>query len=156
MVSFFISAGVVASILLIVILRRNPAPEKWVSAEAQLQLCREIRRPPRVPFNTTVIIRSHSRVDSMPAESRDLSIGGMQLKPSVPLAVGQPIHVCFSLPNGVAIDIPAVVCRTIGHCFGIRFDVNDRQRAIIGEWVEQHRTPVVTAPTLSPRTAIQN
>jgi PilZ domain-containing protein len=156
MLSFFISAGVVAGILLVAILRRNPAPQKWVSAEAQLQLCREIRRPPRIPFKTPVIIRSHSRADSIPAESRDLSIGGMQVRPSIALAVGQPIHVCFSLPDGFAIDIPAVVCRTVGQCFGIRFDVNDRQRAIIGEWVEQNRIPVATASALSTTNAVQN
>lgn len=147
MVSFLISAGVVAGVLLVAILRRSPTPQQWVSAEAQLQLCREARRPPRIPFKVPVTIRSHSRIDSMSAESRDLSVGGMQLNPSMPLAVGQPIHVSFSLPDGATIDIPAVVCRTVGACFGIRFDVNDRQRAIIGDWVEQHRPPVAHSRT---------
>ncbi len=155
MVSFLISAGVVAGILLVAILRRSPAPQKWVSAEAQLQLCREIRRPPRIPFQVPVIIRSHSRADSMTAESRDLSVGGMQLKPSMPLAVGQPIHVSFSLPGGAPIDIPAVVCRSVGQCFGIRFDVNDGQRALIGEWVEQNRAPVATSRSFALK-AVRN
>lgn len=155
MVSFLISAGVVAGVLLLAILRRGPAPQRWVSAEAQLQLCREVRRPTRIPFKTPVIIRSHNRGSSMAAESRDLSIGGMQVKPSMPLAVGQPVHVSFSLPDNTAIDIPAVVCRTVGQCFGIRFDVNDRQRAIIGEWVEQHRMPVTSSRTAFLR-AVRN
>ncbi len=139
MATFFISAGIAASVVLIALLRRRPAPARWVSAEAQLQLCREARRPPRIPFKTAVVIRSHSKTDTITAESQDLSIGGMQLKPSIPLAVGQPIFVSFSLPERVAIEIPAVVCRTVGPCFGIRFDVTDKQRAIIGEWVEQNR-----------------
>ncbi len=155
MVSFLISAGFVAGVVLLAILRRSPAPQQWVSAEAQLQLCREARRPPRIPFNAPVTIRSHNRIDSMSAESRDLSIGGMQLKPSMPLAVGQPIHVSFSLPDGAVIDMPAVVCRTVGSSFGIRFDVNDRQRAIVGEWVEQHRPLVASTRTAFLR-AVRN
>jgi hypothetical protein len=153
MVSFLISAGVVAGVLLVAILRRNPTPPQWVSAEAQLQLCREARRPPRILFKAPVTIRSHNRIDSMLAESRDLSVGGMQLKPSMPLAIGQPVHVSFSLPGGASIDIPAVVCRTVGQCFGIRFDVNDRQRAVIAEWVEQHRPPVASSRIAFLRTA---
>jgi hypothetical protein len=131
-------------VLLVALLRRRPRSEKWVSAEAQLQLHREIRRPQRIPFRTKVMIRSHSGTDTLSAESQDLSIGGMQLKPSAPLAVGQPIHVSFRLPEGTAIDIPAVVCRAVGQGFGIRFDVTDNQRSLIGEWVEQNRelTPV--------------
>src|SRR5512146_3445166 len=114
MLSFLISTGVVAAVVLIAVLLRAPVPEKWVSAEAHLQLCREIRRPPRIPFRAPVLIHSHSRADNITAESRDLSIGGMQLKPDRPLAIGQPIHISFSLPGGSAIDIPAVVCRTVG------------------------------------------
>jgi hypothetical protein len=47
------------------------------------------------------------------------------------------------------------VCRTVGQCFGIRFDVNDRQRAVIGEWVEQHRLPVTNSRTAFLR-AVRN
>lgn len=155
MLSFLISAGVVAAIVLVAVLRRTPAPEKWVSAEAQLQLCREIRRPPRIPFLAPVVIHSHSRADYMTAECRDLSIGGMQLKPNRPLAIGQPIHVSFSLPGGTAIDIPAVVCRAVGQCYGIRFDVNDKQRTIIGNWVEQNR-PAIHSSRAAAANAVRN
>jgi hypothetical protein len=99
------------------------------------------------------MIQSHSRADNMTAESRDLSIGGMQIKPSRPLAIGQPIHVSFSLPGAARIDIPAVVCRTVGSCVGIRFDVNDRQRKVIGDWVEQNR---VNAPRTAVADAVRN
>lgn len=144
MASFLIPMGIVFGVLLVAVLRHRPVPQQWVSAEAQLQLCREIRRPPRIAFKTQVVIRSHSRSDTIHAESQDISIGGMQVRPAKPLAVGQPIHIAFSLPEGATIDIPAVVCRTVGQCFGIRFDVGDKQCALIGEWIEQHRVPVAS------------
>ncbi len=139
MAIFAISALVV--LILSVVLYRvlRPAQKAWMPADAQLQLHREIRRPPRIPFHTSVTIKGHSGQESIAAESQDLAIGGMLIKPSVPLAIGQPIQVAFTLREGVSIDIPSVVCRAVGACYGIRFDVTDRQRHTIGEWVEQNR-----------------
>jgi hypothetical protein len=114
-------------------------------AEAQLQLHREIRRPPRIPFRTAVTIKGYSGQERILAESQDLAIGGMLIKPPVPLAVGQPIQVVFTLKEGVVIDIPSVVCRAVGVCYGIRFDVTDQQRQTIGEWVEQNRSSAISS-----------
>ena len=138
-----IPAVIVIAVLMIVLWKFGPRQAAWMPADAQLQLHREIRRPPRIPFKTAVTITSHAGTETITAESQDLAIGGMMVKPMVPLSVGQPIQVAFELPGSAPIRIPAVVCRTVGaSCFGIRFDVTDRQTASIGEWVEQHRQPV--------------
>jgi hypothetical protein len=142
MASFVIPAVIVVAVLMIVLWRFGPRQPAWIPADAQLQLHREIRRPPRIPFSTPLIITSHSGTETITAESQDLAIGGMMVKPSVPLSVGQPIQVSFSLPGGTPIRIPAVVCRAVGSSsFGIRFDVMDKQMSVIGDWVEQHRKP---------------
>jgi hypothetical protein len=140
MASFVIPAVIVVAILMIVLWKFGPRQAAWMPADAQLQLHREIRRPPRIPFKTAVTITSHAGTEAITAESQDLAIGGMMVKPMVPLSVGQPIQVAFELPGSAPICIPAVVCRTVGaSCFGIRFDVTDQQTTAIGEWVEQHR-----------------
>jgi hypothetical protein len=142
MASVVIPALIVVAILMIVLWMFGPRKSAWMPADAQLQLHREIRRPPRVPFKVAVTISSHSGKETIPAESQDLAIGGMMVKPSVPLSVGQPIQVAFELPGQSKINIPAVVCRTVGtSSFGIRFDVTDSQTKVIGAWVEQQRKP---------------
>lgn len=137
---FLISTGLFVVIVCVLIWHFRARTASWMPAEAQLRLHREVRRPPRVPFATAVAIRGQDA--TMTAESQDLAIGGMLLRPSRPLSVGQPIHVSFTLPTGTTIDIPAVVCRTVGQSFGIRFDVTDKQRTLIGEWVENRRATV--------------
>ncbi len=142
MASVVIAAVIVVAILLVLLRVMRPRKATWMPAEAQLQLHREARRPPRVAFHAPVKITSHSGSETIAAESQDIAIGGMMVKPQVRLSVGQPIQVSFELPGGAAIQIPAVVCRTVGaQCFGIRFDVTDKQTAIIGQWVEDHRKP---------------
>jgi hypothetical protein len=142
MASFVIPALIVAAILMMVLWRFGPRQPAWMPADAQLQLHREARRPPRIPFATSVTITSHGGAETIAAESQDIAIGGMMVKPAVPLSVGQPIQISFDLPGVAPIRIPGVVCRSVGtNCFGIRFDVMDNQRAVIGEWVEQHRKP---------------
>jgi hypothetical protein len=140
MASIVILIAAVLVVVLFLFWHFRQKPAAWMPADAQLQLHREIRRPPRIPFQAEVRITSHGGTETISAQSQDLAIGGMLLKPSMPLSVGQPIHVAFSLPSGMDIDIPAVVCRTVGpSSFGVRFDVMDRQIRTIGEWVEQNR-----------------
>jgi len=142
MASVVIPALIFVAILMVVLWIYGPRKAAWIPADAQLQIKREARRPPRIPFKAPVTISSHSGTDAIAAESQDLAIGGMMVKPAAPLSVGQPIHVSFDLPGHASIHIPAVVCRTVGtSSFGIRFDVTDKQTALIGEWVEQHRKP---------------
>ena len=127
--------GVVAFALKEIRARRTSS---WMPADAHAQLQRESRYPVRIPFAAAVTIRNFGSEQTIPAQSEDLAVGGMLLKPSSPLSIGQPIHVSFSLPAGPSIDIPAVVCRTVGKSFGIRFDFADKERAQIAEWVEQN------------------
>ena len=140
MASIVIPIAAVLAVVLFLFWAFRPKPAPWMPADALLQLHREIRRPPRIPFQAEVKITSHGGTETISAQSQDIAIGGMLLKPSIPLSVGQPIHVAFALPSGVDINIPAVVCRTVGPAsFGVRFDVMDRQIKTIGEWVEQNR-----------------
>jgi hypothetical protein len=140
MASIVIPIAAVLAVVLFLFWHFRPKPAAWMPAEALLQLHREIRRPPRIPFHTEVKITGLGGTDTISAQSQDIAIGGMLLKPSMSLSIGQPIHVAFALPSGIAINIPAVVCRTVGpSSFGVRFDVMDRQIKTIGEWVEQNR-----------------
>lgn len=107
----------------------------WMPIEAQEQVHREKQRPPRLEFVTNVEIRAQSR--KVQAVSLNLAIGGMLLKPSATLSVGEPVYVSFEMPNGGAVTMPAVVCRTQRDQAAIKFDVTATQRHIIEHWIEQ-------------------
>lgn len=137
MASLIIPTMVVLGFIALGLRQLRARRRTWMPAEARAQFQRETRHPVRIPFVTSVAIRSYGDAEVIAAESQDLAIGGMLLKPCVPLSIGQPIQVSFSLPTGPLIEIPAVVCRTVGQSFGIQFDFMDKQRALISDWVDQ-------------------
>jgi PilZ domain len=125
--------GIGAAILVYVTWRAKASA--WMPAQAQQQFQRELRRPPRVPLVTQVQIQAHQR--SLTASSKNVAIGGMLLKPSDHLSVGEPVQLSFVLPDGPAISIAAVVCRRQRDHVAVRFDVSDKQRFLVAKWVEE-------------------
>lgn len=131
----FVFTVVIVGILLIYAYWQNRVqPARWMPDEARQQLHRERRVPPRVACVTSVSIAADGR--NISGVSRDIAIGGILLKPSAPLSVGEPVHVSFDLPNGPHIDIPGAICRKQGERVAVKFDVLTQQRALIQKWVD--------------------
>lgn len=145
----FVFTVVVVGILLIYVYWQNRVhPAGWMPDEARQQLHRERRVPPRIACVTSVSIVANRRTIS--GLSRDIAIGGILLKPSAPLSVGEPVRVSFDLPNGPHVDIPGAICRKQGEHVAVKFDVVTQQRALIQQWVDQQRNSPTTPPSPAP------
>ncbi len=107
----------------------------WMPPEARAQLQKEHRRKPRVPLVTEVEISAFQR--SVRGVSVNVAVGGMLLKPSAPLDVGEPVSLSFVLPNSVPVTMPGAVCRKQGAEVAVKFDPLANQRELIEDWVEQ-------------------
>jgi hypothetical protein len=145
----FVLTIVVVGILLIYVYWQNRVhPGGWMPDEARQQLHRERRIPPRIACVTNVAIVANRRTIS--GVSHDIAIGGILLKPSAPLLVGEPVHVSFDLPNGPRIEIPGAICRKQGEHVAVKFDVITQQRALIQQWVDQQRNSPKAPPAQAP------
>lgn len=93
-----------------------------------------VRRSPRVPISISVAI--HTVGESFEGKGQNISHGGMLVHAQAPLAVAQPIHVNFTLPDAAAVSIPAVVSYKKGEAIGLRFDPTHHERHSIEKWVD--------------------
>lgn len=132
---FLLTVVVVGLLLLYIYVQNRARPGGWMPENAREQLHRERRVPPRVKCAMPVSISAGRRVLSGTTEN--IAIGGLLLRPSGPLAVGEPVHVSFELPNGSKIDMPGAVCRRQGECVAVKFDFVTEQRTLIQSWVDQ-------------------
>lgn len=132
----FILTIVVVGILLFYVYWQNRAhPAGWMPEDARQQLHRERRVPPRIKCATEVYIVATRR--TVTGVTDNIAIGGLLLKPSAPLSVGEPVQVSFELPNGPRIDIPGAICRKQGERVAVKFDFITEQRVLIQKWVDQ-------------------
>lgn len=125
---------VVGLLLLYLYWQNRVHPGGWMPDEAQEQLRRERRVPPRIKCATQVSIFASRR--SVPGVTVNIAIGGILLTPSAPLSVGEPVHVSMDLPNGPHIEIPGAICRKQGEHVAVKFDFDTEQRALIQQWVD--------------------
>ncbi|MGZ4825814.1 MAG: PilZ domain-containing protein [Terriglobales bacterium] len=70
-----------------------------------------------------------------PAESQNISQGGMLLNSEAPVNVTQSVQLTFTLPDKAPIEIPAVVCHKRGTLFGVKFDPAHQRLVVIDHWV---------------------
>jgi hypothetical protein len=91
-----------------------------------LLVVHELRRYVRLPVVTEVVVETGGA--SLAAASLEISQGGMSLRAA------------FTLPNGLRINISAVVCwrKEREHSFGIRFTPQDPSRAAVKNWVDEY------------------
>jgi hypothetical protein len=94
------------------------------------------RTHPRVTLEFEVTVRVPERVFT--ARSYQLGAGGMALRDVPELQVALPIELLFTLPQGPAVSVPAVVWWKEKGLVGVRFDVSSPQRDIIERWVREH------------------
>jgi len=116
----------------------RPAALKLVRA-TQMLVLHEFRRYVRIPVITEVSVVTEKN-QPVSASSLELSSGGMSLKSSDELKVGQAVEVSFALLTLPRIWVRATVSwhRPASKTFGVRFDPHDDRRLRIKEWVDSY------------------
>jgi Tfp pilus assembly protein PilZ len=116
----------------------RPAALKLVRA-TQMLVLHEFRRYVRIPVITEVSLAADKN-RSLSASSVELSSGGMSLKSSDELKVGQALEVSFALLTLPRIWVRATVSwhKPASKTFGVRFDPHDDRRLRIKEWVDSY------------------
>lgn len=116
----------------------RPAALKLVRA-TQMLVLHEFRRYVRIPVITEVSLSS-DKSRTLSASSVELSSGGMSLKSSDDLKVGQALEVSFALLTLPRIWVRATVSwhKPASKTFGVRFDPHDDRRLRIKEWVDSY------------------
>ncbi|HTK94751.1 MAG TPA: PilZ domain-containing protein, partial [Terriglobales bacterium] len=107
-----------------------------------------VTRHARLPLAIPVRLRIGEK--ELDVVSADISRGGMCLVADVPTSAGQPVELEFALPGQPRIMLYAVVRWHMKGSFGVLFDLHDRNRHAVADWVEAQRvgaTPA-TAPGL--------
>jgi len=116
----------------------RPAALKLVRA-TQMLVLHEFRRYVRIPVITEVSLAADKN-RSLSASSVELSSGGMSLKCSDELKIGQAVEVSFALLTLPRIWVRATVSwhKPASKTFGVRFDPQDDRRLRIKEWVDSY------------------
>lgn len=81
---------------------------------------REKRQYQRAALTTSVTIRASDET-TWEATSRDVSLGGMFLKGTCPMAVGTEVTLVFDLPRLGQVSVPAFLRWTTSDGFGVQF-----------------------------------
>lgn len=115
----------------------RPAALKLVKA-TQMLVLHEFRRYVRIPVITEVSIVSGK--DHLTASSIELSSGGMSIKTTENLTIGQQLEVSFALLTLPRIWVRASTSwhKPAANMFGLRFDPRDERRLKIKDWVDSY------------------
>jgi hypothetical protein len=115
----------------------RPAALKLVRA-TQMLVLHEFRRYVRIPVITEVSLAAGK--NSLSASSVELSSGGMSLKSSDEIPVGQSVEVSFALLTLPRIWVRGTVSwhKPASKTFGVRFDPQDERRLRVKEWVDSY------------------
>lgn len=104
---------------------------------SHLLVLHEFRRYVRIPLAVDVTVTLSG--SALKAASTEISGGGMSLKLSVPLNIGDRVEVTLSLPHGPALRTPAIVrwTRPGEQLIGIRFE-DDEGRVKVKNWIDKY------------------
>lgn len=97
----------------------------------------EFRRYVRVPVITEIaVVSSDNR--RFTATSQEISSGGMSMRSSEDVAVGQNVEISFALLTLPRIWVRGTVSWKRAQSFGIRFDLLDERRTRVKDWIEAY------------------
>jgi hypothetical protein len=116
----------------------RPAVLKLVRA-TQMLVFHELRRYVRIPVITEIAV-ALADGRKLTATSIEVSSGGMSLRSTDDIAVGQSAEISFALLTLPRIWVRCSVTwrNVVGKTFGIRFDNQDERRFRIKEWVDAY------------------
>jgi len=113
------------------------AAMKLVRATQTLVL-HEMRRYVRIPVIAEISVVIPQGQERFTATSIELSSGGMSMRSTAGLSVGDPVDISFSLLTLPRVRVHGRVSwrNQAGKSFGVRFDSQDERRRRIKEWVD--------------------
>jgi hypothetical protein len=91
------------------------------------------RASARLPLAVPVRLRLDGRMVELLSE--DISRGGVCLVGEVRLSAGQPVEVEIALPAHSPVGVHGVVRWVQRGKVGVLFDMQDRRRIVIGDWI---------------------
>ncbi len=103
-----------------------------------LLVVHELRRYVRIPIVIQIAMNTETR--RLVAHTQEISGGGMSVRASAKLAIGQPVEVVFDLPKRPGIKIASTVCwvRDMDGLAGLRFNADDQRRLPVKDWIEDY------------------
>lgn len=101
----------------------------------------DLRSNGRVPLEIPVRLRLGER--QYEAVSADISREGMGLKTEAHATAGHPAEVEFALPGRQRVLIYAVVRWAAAGRLGLWFDVQDKKRRVVAEWLDAQQAATV-------------
>ena len=101
----------------------------------------DLRTNERVPLEIPVRLRLGER--QYEAVSADISREGIGLKTDAHATAGHPAEVEFALPGRPRVLIYAVVRWAAAGRLGLWFDVQDKKRRIVAEWLDAQQAAAV-------------
>jgi hypothetical protein len=124
----------------------NTVVDEPVERQAALRVVRathllvvhELRRYVRIPVITEVALLTDTR--RIVGHTQEISGGGMSVRVSGKLAVGNAMEICFDLPKRPGIKIAGTVCwvRELDGMAGLRFNAEDERRLAVKEWIDDY------------------
>jgi hypothetical protein len=113
------------------------AAMKLVRATQTLVL-HELRRYVRIPVIAEISVSVPKDKTRFTATSIELSSGGMSMRSTADLSVGDPVEIFFSLLTLPRIRVRGRVSwrNQAGKSFGVRFESQDERRRRIKQWVD--------------------
>jgi hypothetical protein len=105
----------------------------------QMLVLHEFRRYVRIPIITEISVSLPDN-RQVTASSLEISAGGMSLRSSEDVSIGQAVEISFELLTLPRIWVRAAVSwrNAASKSFGIRFDAQDQRRLRVKQWIETH------------------
>jgi hypothetical protein len=116
----------------------RPSVLKMVRA-TQMLVLHELRRYVRIPIITEIHITPNDG-RKITATSIEISSGGMSMRSTQEVALGQAVEVSYSLLTLPRVNVRAAISwkNPASKTFGVRFDATDERRLKIKEWIESY------------------
>ena len=116
----------------------RPSVLKMVRA-TQMLVLHELRRYVRIPIITEIQLMPNDGRKII-ATSIEISSGGMSMRSTQEVALGQAVEVSYSLLTLPRVHVRAAISwkNPASKTFGVRFDATDERRLKIKEWIESY------------------
>jgi PilZ domain-containing protein len=100
------------------------------------------RATDRVPLEVPVHLRVGER--ALEVVSIDISRGGMCVRTDLRASAGQPVELEFALPGRPRLLLHGVVRWREPERLGVLFDIQDKRRRAVAEWIESQPQAALT------------